>query len=89
MTEKIISMAEKADDAAFQSPEQTLEISLNDIGKYGAFKNGKKLLVLCLDESEGNYSISFNQAGMKMSECVSLCEVAKIIFLEQMGYISP
>ena len=34
-----------------------------------------------------NYEVSFVQAGMKMSECLTLCEISKSLFLEQMNYI--
>ncbi|OEU65363.1 MAG: hypothetical protein BA863_01810 [Desulfovibrio sp. S3730MH75] len=52
-----------------------------------AFKDGKKLLVLALDEGDGSeYSISFIQSGMRMSQCLALCEAAKTLFLDEMGY---
>lgn len=84
----VISLANKTGDAAFQSPKQALEDALNDIGKRGAFENGKKLLILALDDNDEEYNVSFIQAGMKMSDCVGLCEVAKTIFLKNMEYIS-
>lgn len=40
-----------------------------------------------IDDTQENYSISFIQGGMKMSECVGLCETAKAIFLREMNYI--
>jgi hypothetical protein len=84
--DKVISMANKTGNAMMQTPEQALQVALTDIGKHGAFKEGKKLLILALDDNE-QYSVSFIQAGMKMSECLTLCEVAKTIFLTKMEYI--
>lgn len=83
----VISLAEKAKNGAMQTPKQALEDCISNIGEKGAFKEGKKLLVLALDDTSGNFSVSFVQAGMKMSECVTLCEVAKTIFLREMEYI--
>lgn len=83
---KVISLAGVTGDAGFQSPEQLLREAIKEIGKSGAFEKGEKLLILALDDN-GQYDISFMQAGMKMSECVTLCEVAKTIFLREMEYI--
>tara|TARA_R110001599_G_scaffold339851_1_gene559734 strand:- start:27177 stop:27449 length:273 start_codon:yes stop_codon:yes gene_type:complete len=90
MTDKtIVSMAKASNNGTLQSSEQALKDALDAIGKQGAFKDGKKILILALDEGENKdqYSVSFIQAGMKMSQCVSLCEVAKTIFLSDMGYV--
>ncbi len=84
----VVSMAEKLRDGTLQSPEQALRAAINDLGKFGAFKNCKKLLILALDESDDQFYISFNQAGMRMSECLALCEVAKTKFLKEMKHIS-
>jgi hypothetical protein len=59
---------------------------LEDIGTRGAFKQGKKLLILALDDTDGMYNISFVQAGMKFSECIVLCEAAKQTFLRDMRF---
>jgi len=86
---KIINMAKASNNGTLQAPEQALNDALEAIGTQGAFKNGKKILILALDEGENQdqYAVSFIQAGMKMSQCVSLCEVAKTIFLNEMGYV--
>lgn len=86
--DNVVSMANALCDGTLQTPEQALQDALKDIGQRGAFKHGKKLLILALDEGEqgDKYEISFIQAGMKMSQCVSLCEVAKSLFLSEMNY---
>lgn len=85
--DNVISLAKKTDSAAFVSVEDALKEALADIGKNGAFKNGKKVLILAIDDTNENFDVSFIQAGMKMSQCVTVCEVAKTIFLRSMGYI--
>lgn len=86
MDSNILSMSEKTKNANFSSPEEALQDALNELGKKGAFKNGRKLLILALDDTEQNFQVSFIQAGMKMSECVAVCDVAKNIFKQNMGY---
>lgn len=85
--DKVISMALKHEDGTLWSPEDALKQALDDIGKNGAFKEGKKILIIGLD-TDNQYDISFIQAGMSMSECLTLCEVAKTAFLKEMGYIN-
>lgn len=82
----VTHIGDKGGSSMVYSPEQTLKNSLESLGKEGAFKNGKKLLVLCLDDTDNNYSVSFQQCGMKMSECVALTNVANSLFKTEMGY---
>jgi hypothetical protein len=83
----VVSMAARANDATLQTPEQVLKEALTCIGKKGALKSGKKLLILALDDTTENYDVSFMQAGMRMSECLTLTEVGKALFLTEMGYL--
>lgn len=87
MSEKIITLAEKSGNGKNWSIEDALKSAIDDIGKNGALKNGKKVLILALDDTDKNFSVSFIQAGLNMSQCLTVCEVAKTIFLQQMGYI--
>lgn len=82
----IIDLGKKSGDAGHTSPRAALEDAISCLGKEGAFKKGNKLLVLCLDDTDGKYEISFINAQMKMSQCVCLCEVSKQLFLKEMNY---
>ncbi len=82
----VISLSDRTNNGGYSSPESVLRDTLNEIGKRGAFKNGKKLLILALDDTDENFEVSFIQAGMKMSECMAVCEVAKSIFKKNMNY---
>ena len=86
---KLVSLADRLNDSTLATPETALHEALQDIGTRGSFKSGKQLLILALDRGDDNdmYSISFRQAGMDMSECITLCEIAKTIFLTEMNYI--
>ena len=72
------------------SPKQALEEALADLGnteseESSAFTSPTKMLILALDDSDENYTIGYIQAGMKMTECIALVEVAKQRFLQNMG----
>jgi len=81
----VISMAKFDDDATKRSPVQCLEEAIKDFDG-GVLKNHKKVLVLALNDDD-QFSISFLQAGFKMSECLTLCEISKAMFLAQLNYI--
>ena len=83
---KVTRISDKTQSSLSVSPEQIFEEAIESIGKDGAFKNGKKALVLMLDDTDGGFSISYLNAGMKGSQVISLLECAKSIFKEDLGY---
>jgi len=85
--DNVKQISSKSGDGTMMDIKGALHDALQHVGEKGSFKNGKKILILALDDTEENYCISFIQAGMKMSECISLCETAKTIFLSEMNYI--
>lgn len=87
MTDNIISLGDKTGDAAMQDPVELLKDAIKEFEEGGHFEGRDKVLILSLDDNEGEYSVNFMQAGMKMSQCISLCEVSKAIFLKEMNYI--
>jgi hypothetical protein len=68
------------------SPKQVLEEAIAAIGERGAFERGEKLIVIALDDTDGNYGASFIQSGMRSSEIIALLEVLKQEMLANMGY---
>ena len=86
MKDNITCLGQKTGDAGMTSPRMALKDAMDSLGEAGAFRDGKKLLVLGLDDTSENFAVSFIQAGMTMSQCVALCEVAKSIFLKEMNY---
>ncbi len=83
----VVNLAIEACDGTMQTPKMCLEECLkSDIGKRGAFKDGKKLFVVALDDSDGGYNVSWCQAGMNMSEILALIEILKGLAKEAMGY---
>lgn len=84
--DNIKSFARETDNGQMMTPRETLEDVIASIGVAGALQKGTKVIVMCLDDTEGGYTTTWFQGGMTMSECVSLCEVTKTRFLEEMGY---
>lgn len=88
MSNNITNLGMYAQDARMISPEGCLRNCIaEDIGKRGAFKKGKKLIIICLDDLDEGYTISWSQAGMKVSEIISLLDVAKHEFIRQMDLV--
>ncbi len=53
----------------------------------GRLKGFEKVMIISLDDTDGNYSVKWSQAGLKSSEMLSLLEVAKTTLLGTMGYL--
>jgi len=83
--ENVTSLGSVSGNGCHTSPMQALENAINDIKE--GYITPNKILILSLDTSLEGYSTSFHQAGMRMSECIALCEVAKVRFLQEMEYI--
>lgn len=85
--DKIISLAKETNSALVRTPEDVLKEALEAVHKEGVLEEGTKILVLALDDTNNRYNIEFFQAGMRMTECISLMEIAKTEFLREMGYL--
>lgn len=83
---KVIDMSAALNNGTLRTPKGALEDAIADIGEHGALKSGKKIIIISLDDTEGQYSANWYQAGMKMSEMLSLLEVAKQIVLQEMNH---
>lgn len=76
---KVVSLGERTNDATMMRPEDALHGALDDIA--AAAITPTKVLVIMLNDKDGRYETRFVQAGMKMSECVALCEIMKHNFI--------
>jgi len=81
----IVSLGEKSFDGKRWGVEQMMLNAIGDVNS-GAIKP-TKALVLFLDDDDGSYDVHFVQAGMSCSQMLALVEVAKQIFLQDMGVI--
>ena len=85
MTSNVTELSEYSGSGLMRDPMAALKdvISLIEDGTI----DPNKILILSLETKNNIYSISWHQAGMKMSECLPLLDVAKIRILQEMGYI--
>ena len=88
MKDKIVKLADRSNSATLWSPKDALEDALSTIESEvpNAFTEGNKILIIALDDSNEQYKITWIQAGMKHSECMALCEIAKSEFKSSMNY---
>lgn len=81
----ITHIGSKTEDSTHYNTIQVLESVISQI------KNGElecnKLLVLTLDDTDGQYNTTFTQGQMSMSECISLCDISKTLFMREMDLI--
>ena len=80
----IISLAGHLNDGRLCSPDQAATDFLARIETKEI--SPTKILCLAVNTSNGQYDVSFTQAGMSCSEMVALLEIAKQIFLKELGY---
>lgn len=85
MKEKVTHIGEASGNSDYYTPLQTLQAVISDIEEGHISPN--KILVISLDNRDGKYNTNFHQAKMTMSECIALCEVMKVRFLQGMYYI--
>lgn len=79
----VISLADKTSDGTKWTPVDALRDMIKDIES--GERHATKVLILRLDDTD-EYDVGFTQAGMSMSQCLALLEVAKQVVLEQMGH---
>jgi hypothetical protein len=86
MSDTVIKLADRSANAAHSTVEDKLEEALHDLrGGQGVIARANKVLIIPLADQDDGYAHGFYQAGMSMSECIALVEIAKTMFLEQMG----
>lgn len=86
--DKVVLLGNAINDGRRVTPRQALEDALKDLDDPDCdFAKGDKLLVISLDTTNDNYNVRWIQAGMNMSECIALTEIAKVTFLQQMEYV--
>ena len=83
--EKISYLAIHCEDSDKWSIEDMLRNTLADManGPWTRYQGGKAI-VLLLDNAGEAYDWSFNQAGMRCSDIISLLEIVKADFLRRM-----
>ena len=81
---KVVKMSDKTNNGKQANVIDQLEGCLKEI-KEGTI-NPDKIVILALDTSDDSYAVSWFQANMRMSECVSLADIAKSMFKREMDF---
>ena len=81
----VTNIAEKTNSSMSFSPVMSLEDAIKELSPGGKLENSKKSLVLTLNDDD-QYTVHYFNSGMKASECVALCDIAKNIFKADMDY---
>lgn len=84
---KISFIGELRNDASLMTPELVLRDAMQEFDVGQRWSGWPKVLVIALDDRDGNYRIGFTQAGLRCSEMVSLIEVLKVKMLAHMGFV--
>ena len=87
MTDKkdnITSIAPITDEQMTKRAIQTLEDAIVELSKPD-FKGYNKILIIALNDANGNYNISRMKSGLKDSECISLIDCCKTNIKNKMG----
>lgn len=88
MNDNVINLGEKTNNALHSSPESVLDDGLQRV-MGGTWKDRSKVVVIALDDKDGDYNASWIQCGMKTSELLALFSIVQAMCLEEMGYIPP
>ncbi len=84
--EKVIKLASRSDSSFHWTPGELLEHSLEELKPGAVWDGRKKMLILCLDDLDRQYSVSYRMAGMNYSQAIAMMEVVKASMLREMGY---
>jgi len=78
-------MATRANNANTWLPLDALFAAVQEVeDPLSAMSKAKKMMILALNDADESYHMRFMQAGMCMSECVVLCDVAKTTFMRKL-----
>ena len=81
---KITHLSHRCSDGTKWTVEQMLEDALSDLREHR--RAPTKAIVIFLDDESLKYDVGFSQAGLSLSQAISLIEVAKSSLLREIGY---
>ena len=85
---KPVTRIDRFANTGHRSVKQLLEDELerHDDKEWPEEERYNKAVIIYLDDRDGSYHTGFAQAGLKMSECVALCEIGKDRFKKEIFY---
>lgn len=78
---KIVNLTEKDKDAKRFTPEQALQVVLDEYKK--GINIGKKIIIVTLNDTDNACQVEFFMAGVHGQEAVSILEAAKYLILKE------
>ena len=84
--DKVTKLSEVTDNNRFRSTKEALEDSLLCIDDDAGGFAGKKILILALDDTHGDYTVSFQRSNLSDTESIALVRIAESMFLKDMGF---
>jgi len=68
------------------TPEDVLRRALDKLESGERWAGRSKLIVVCVDDSDGQYDLGFIAANLKASEIIALADLLKSDIRHSMGY---
>ena len=85
---KVISMADRANDARFNTPVQMLESAKTEIESGEGFLAGSNAaLLIGVIKVDGEFSVCYRNSKLSSSEIIAACEIIKARMLQNMGIV--
>lgn len=78
-------MADKKHDGRLWAAEDALRDAIVQI-QQGKRDPKDKVLILFLNDRDGNYDVDYVQAGLRASGCANLCNFGNSLFKRDVGY---
>jgi len=86
-SDNIVHISNYSNNSFAITPTQLVAETIKDLETEGSIVFGtKKMLIICLDDSNDEYNILIRNAGLKTSETIALLDLAKKVQSNCMGY---
>lgn len=83
MSNEVIKFSEKSNSSFHWLPEDVLVEALKRV-RSGEWEGRRKIIVLSVDDTEGSFTVSELQSGMRLSQEITVLEFAKHSILKEM-----
>ena len=87
--DNVVRLAEKVSDSRYDDVQSTFDDVLGALATTGRWAEegfvAKHVIIVALDDRDGAYNTKLRTSSMKISEAVALLEVAKQVYLRDLG----
>ena len=82
----VTNLAKVSNDARHWSALDAIKDHQEHIDTGGALEDFDKILIISLNDNNGEFTVKWTQSGLKSSVMLAVLETAKSTILESMGY---